>query len=61
MHSDATAGIVDALITAENKRTAILLMVELRKNELLRRNLKLYWSIFHCTRVADGRANGWAA
>ena len=31
VHSEATAGIVDALIAAEAMRTAILLMIELRK------------------------------
>ena len=34
VHSEATAGIVDALIAAEAMRTAILLMIELRKSRI---------------------------
>src|SRR3954447_4120851 len=52
VHSAATAGIVNTLIAKEATRTAILLIIELRKVELLRGELQVCGSVFYCTRVA---------
>src|SRR3954447_5799528 len=52
VHSAATAGIVNVLIAKEAIRTAILLMIELRKVELLRGELQFCGSMFYCARVA---------
>jgi hypothetical protein len=42
---------VNALIANEAIRTGILLMIELRKVEFLRGELKFCGSMFYCTRV----------
>src|SRR3954451_5223672 len=54
VHSAATAGIVNALIAKEAIRTAILLMMNSAKVELLRGELHFCGSVFYCTRVAPG-------
>src|SRR5262245_985253 len=56
VHSAASAGIVDALITVEAIRTTILLMIELPRASLLRGELQFCVSTFHCTRVVSSKA-----
>jgi hypothetical protein len=56
VHSAATAGIVEALSAAQATRTAILLMVELRKNEIAVRRVTVLqvYVLLHASRSEYG-------